>query len=909
MTRTTTIRATDWESDALLSDGALVHLRLPRHDDMAAARSFFDGISAESSYFRFFSAHRPSDEELARHALAEHDRTTGLLAEIDGRIVAVASYVETAKGGSAEVAFAVDDMHQHRGIGTLLLEHLAAIARTVGITRFTAATLANNKKMLNVFRSSGFETQRSLDAGVWELELTLDVDAAATELIADREHVAEARSVKGILSPETIAVIGASGEEGSVGHALFKNLLNGGFRGAVFPINPRARSVLGVRAYASVLDVPDTIDLAVIAVPAPVVPKVLDESGQAGAHAAVVVTAGFAESGVDGAGAEAELVRIARQHGMRLVGPNCIGIVNTDPDVRMDATFSPVDPVRGSVGFASQSGAMGIAALAEAHRLGIGISSFVSLGNKADVSGNDLLQYWESDPATTVAALYLESFGNPQKFGRIVRRFSRTKPLVVMKSGRTDAGRRAASSHTAAMSSDDALAQALFSEAGIIRIDTLAEFFDVTRLLVHQPLPKGRRVAIVGNSGGPGILAADACVAAGLTVPQLAQETQDALRAVLPSIAAVSNPVDLIAGARGDEYEAALRLVLADDAVDAMIVIYTDPMISKATDICAAVTAAVAAGDDKPVAAVFLAADVGPLIDIESSTGKRRSVPVYEFPEAAAVALGRAAWLGAWRARPPGTMATLDGIDTRAAAAVVDGAIAAGGGAETWLDPEETTAVLAAYGIDVIRSVDVRSAAEAAAAATSLGTPVALKVTSPSILHKSDVGGVVLGIETPDEASTVYDDLTGRLGDAMTGAIVQPMASEGVEVIVGLLQDPTFGPVMMFGTGGTTAELWADRAHALVPVTEQRAAQLVGEPRGAALLHGYRGAAPADLAALEELVLRVSTLGEQLPGIAELDLNPVIAGPDGYAVVDARCRVAEPPSRDEPNVRRLRTGG
>lgn len=914
--------SSDWAFDTLLRDGAVMRVRKPSSDDLDAARDFFASLSPRSTTFRFFTAHRLNEDELRKYALAEPANTEGLLAEIDGDLVGVATYVVTEDGRSADAAFAVADIHHHRGVGTLLLEHLAARARRAGISTFTAMTLPENKAMLNVFRSSGFESHRTRDLDVWELELDLTMDADAVAQMARREHVSESESVRSVLCPAAVAIVGASNEAGSVGHALFENLLDARFTGSLYPVNPNARSVHGVPAFASVEDIPGPIDLAVVAVPSRHVDSVIDQCGRIGAAAAVIITAGFAETGPAGLEAEERVLATARRHGMRIIGPNCIGVINTAEDIRMDATFSPVDPMgprrsgprqRGSVGFASQSGAMGIAALAETRDHGIGVSTFVSLGNKADVSSNDLLQYWEDDPGTDVIALYLESFGNPAKFSRIARRVSLTKPIVAMKSGRTEAGRRAASSHTAAMSSDDDLTEALFAEAGIVRVDTMAELFDVTRLLVHQPVPAGPRVAIIGNSGGPGILAADACANSGLMVPELAAHTQQAITELLPVGAGVSNPVDLIASARGDVYQTALEAVLADDGVDAVIVIYTDPMVSEASDVSAGVARAVEQHPGKPVVAAFLAADVGPLIHVEDDEGPvRAAVPVFDFPEAAAVALGHAAWLGGWRARPMGSRATLtdtDPLTARAIAeqALTDGATPGDAARGTWLDPEETARLLRCHGIDLVQSIPVRSADQAASAAAALDGPVALKVVSETILHKSDVGGVALDVD-PARASATYRDFESRFGSEMSGALIQPMAPPGVEVIVGLLHDPTFGPAIMFGTGGVQAELWGDRAHALVPVTEQRAAQLINEPLGSALLRGYRGSTSVDLDALEQLVVRLSALAEDVPAISELDLNPVIATPTGCWIVDARCRVFRPPTQPDTDIRALRPG-
>ncbi|MCL4116625.1 UNVERIFIED_CONTAM: hypothetical protein GTU68_028866 [Idotea baltica] len=672
-----------------------------------------------------------------------------------------------------------------------------------------------------------------------------------------------------------------------------KNLLATGFAGAIYPVNLRATSVLGVPAYPSVAVLPVVPDLAIIAVPASAVRSVLTQCGEAGVGGVVIITAGFAES--DDAEAEHELVDLARWYGMRIIGPNCIGIVNTADGVNVNATFSPAVPVKGKIGFASQSGALGIAALDTLRDLDLGISTFVSLGNKADVSGNDLLQYWHDDPETAVAALYLESFGNPRKFARIARQFCRTKPLIAVKSGRTASGRRAASSHTAALASNDVIADALFRDAGIIRVTTLAELFDVSRLLAMQPVPAGRRVAIVGNSGGPGILAADACEAAGLTVAPLSEATRTALGPMLLPGAGLDNPVDLIAAATPEHYERSVELLMADDDVDVLLVIYTDPMVSDAGDIAAAIGRATASSA-KPVVANFLAADVGSTI----GCGATALIPVYQFPEAAAVALGHACRLGEWRARatsnaPPAH----DDVDLGAARRIIAAGCAHDD--ERWLAPAEVSALLSEWGVELIPTVEAATAGEARAAAERLGFPVAIKLLSDTITHKTDVGGVSLDLATGDAVVASFDDMSARLGADMRGVVVQAMACDGVEVIVGGLADPAFGPVVMVGAGGTTAELWQDRAVALAPLGRERAAALIAETKMHQLLAGYRGSEPADIDALTELLVRIGSLLEAHPEILELDLNPVIVSAAGVQAIDARCHVtAAGPPRPHP---------
>jgi len=891
-----------WTTDVVVGDGGVVRLRPVRRADGLGLLELADRLPDQASYSRLFGSQQPRTEADLEPVLdLDYRQRVSLVAELDSSIIAVGRYRWDENRRSAEVAFVVEDRHQTRGIGTILLEHLAAVARSNGIDRFHASTLWHNRKMLQVFANAGYQVHRSLDKGVWDIEFGLDDSAA--EVIMARERAAEAASVARVLAPSSVAVVGASRKPGSIGNILFRNIISAGFAGMVFPVNLKAGSVAGVKAFPNLSAIPDPVDLVVIVVPAEHVPAVIEEAGDVGAGAVVVVSAGFAETGAEGAEAQRHLVRIARDHGMRLVGPNCIGVINTADDVRLNATFGPDQPTKGPVGFASQSGALGLAILDVAHDLGLGLSSFVSVGNKADLSGNDLLQYWEQDPATEVALMYLESFGNPRKFGRIARRFCRTKPLVVVKSGRTEAGRRAASSHTAALASSDILADTLFRQAGIIRVKTLEELFDVARILVHQPLPAGRRVAVVGNSGGPGILAADACAGAGLEVPELRAETQAALRDVLAPGAGVSNPIDLIASGSADEYEAALNIVLADDAIDAALVIFTDATITDPARIVEALRNALAANASKPMAACFLSGEVGHAIPATDADGHGQDIPVFPFPEAPAIALGHVARLSEWRQQPTGMIPELDGVDvelareraTRSLAAYPDG---------LWLPSDELADLLDAVGVGVVRPRKATSGYEATALAEQVGGAVALKVASETIQHKTDVGGVVLNVE-PGDVAREYEAMAARIGPAMNGALVQPMVESGVEVIIGAVDDPSFGPVVMFGLGGTATELFADRAFSIVPLTDIEAASLVRAPRSSALLFGHRGSEPVDVAALEELVLRISKLADSLPELAELDLNPVIARPDGAFVVDARARLTpihEPPTQP---IRRL----
>ncbi|MGE3621628.1 MAG: acetate--CoA ligase family protein [Acidimicrobiia bacterium] len=701
-------------------------------------------------------------------------------------------------------------------------------------------------------------------------------------------------SIARLLAPRSVAVVGASRSPGTVGHQVLRNLLAGGFAGPVYPVNPSAAHVASVVAYPTVLDVPGPVDLAVVAVPAAAVPEVLGQCARAGVAGVVVLSAGFGETGA--ARAEAELRALVRSHGMRLVGPNCIGIVNTA--VGLDATFSPHLPAPGRIAMLSQSGALGIALLERSARMGLGVSTFVSVGNKADVSGNDLLEHWEHDPATDVVLLYLESFGNPRRFARIARRVSAVKPIVAVKSGRSAAGMRAASSHTAAMASSDVAVDALFRQAGVIRVDTLDELFDMALVLSAQPLPAGPRVAIVGNSGGPGILAADACNAAGLEVVELSTATQAALRATVDPHAAVANPVDLVASATPDAYERALDLVLADDGVDAVIAVST-PTFAAPPAAVAEVLAGVAARTTKTVVGCFVAAPEVPAL-VTAGTGDRLvRVPAFSSPEPAARALGHAARYAAWRRRPAGDLPDLPGLDADAVRAVARAALdrdPAGG----WLPPGEVDAVLAAAGIPGLRSRQVRGAADAAAAADDLGYPVVLKAVGPTIVHKSDVGGVRLGLDTAGEVAEAYEAMAASIGDAMTGGLVQEMAAPGVEAIVGVVQDPLFGPLVMFGTGGTLTELLGDRAFRILPVTDLDAAELVRSLRSSPLLFGYRGSPRVAVGAVEDVLQRVARVASLVGELAELEVNPLVASPAGAVAVDARIRVAPAPPGFEP---------
>ncbi|GBD20185.1 Succinate--CoA ligase [ADP-forming] subunit alpha [bacterium HR28] len=885
------------EADVVLRDGSTVHVRPVRPEDEGAILAFYQGLSAEARKLRFFGEATDLEQAARDDTRVDYVNDCTLVAEAgpEHRIVGVATY-RRLDGDRAEVALAVADAYQGRGLGTILIGHLAEIAESNGIRVFVAWVLPENYRMIQVFRDLGVPVE--IRAGIEEIRVTFptSLTSEAIERFERREQIAAAHALEAVLRPRAVAVIGASRQRGTVGGELFHNLLEYGFNGPVFPVNRNARVVQSVLAYPSIESVPEPVDLAVIAVPAPEVPKVAEECGRKGVRALVVISSGFAEIGPEGRARQDELLRICRAYGMRLVGPNCIGVINTDPEVRLNATFGPLPPAAGRVGFASQSGALGLAIIDYARSLGLGLSSFVSMGNKADISGNDLLNYWETDPRTDVILLYLESFGNPRKFARIARRVARKKPIVAVKSGRTSAGVRAASSHTGALlAASDVTVDALFRQTGVIRTETLEGLFDVATLLANQPLPKGRRVAVVTNAGGPGILAVDSCVAHGLEVPELHETTQEQLRALVPPHASVINPVDLTAPATAEVYRRAIPLVANDASVDALIVIYLPPLRVPSEDVARAIVEAAREVNalGKPMAAVFLSSHGVP----EALQDSEVRIPSYAFPEAAAIALARAAQYAEWRERPLTPAPDFPDIRRDEAASVIASVLGRGGG---WLDPAETARILSCFGIRLVEQELVATPEEAAQAAARLGGLLVLKAVAPGLTHKTERGAVRLGLESPaaiEAAAREMQERLSREGFTALRFLVQRQVVGGVELLVGVTHDRHFGPVVVCGLGGVLVELLRDISVRLTPLAVEDAREMLRELKGFPLLTGYRGSPPVDIAAVEELLLRVSALAEELPDVAELDLNPVIARADGVVVVDARIRIeqAEPP--------------
>ena len=690
-----------------------------------------------------------------------------------------------------------------------------------------------------------------------------------------------ATELRSLFRPRVVAVVGASRERNKIGSAILHNLVTTRFTGTIVPVHPVAPELFGLRAYPRVTDIPMAVDLAIVAVPAAHVEAVVDDCIAKGVRAICIITAGFGECGEEGRSRERAIVAKARAAGCRVVGPNCMGLLNTDPAVMLNATFSPVYPPAGNVAMSTQSGALGVAILDYAKKLKIGISSFVSVGNKADVSGNDLLQYWEADPQTSVILLYLESFGNPSKFSRLARRISRSKPIVALKSGRSAVGAKAAASHTGALASSDAFVDALFHQSGVIRTDTVTELFDVASILSRQPIPAGRRIAIVTNAGGPGILAADACQSHGLEVVELTAATKAALRQLLPAAAAVNNPVDMLASAPPAHYEAALDLVLADPNVDSVLVIFIPPLATNADDVAAAIARSADRAARKPVAGIFMRS-----ADAPAALSK---LPCFAFPEPAAIAMGRVAAYGEWRRQPIGEVPSLPDVQPTLARLVVERVLERGGG---WLTAVEANALIAAVGIATPRSNMATSVDDAVEMAERLGYPVALKAVGRSILHKTEHKALRLGLDNRMAVRIAAASLTKALGDKMEGLLVQRMVPGGAEMMLGAINDPIFGHVIVCGSGGVMIELLADSACRLHPVTNQDAAAMVGALKGVRLLRGFRGNAPADEGAFREAVLRISALVGICPEIQELDVNPLSVLQEGVSALDVRVRVS-----------------
>jgi acetyl coenzyme A synthetase (ADP forming)-like protein len=885
----------------ILRDGSTATIRLAQPQDCEAMTHFFAGLSTDSRRRRFFGSSGPAPQMVAGFCDSSNPRNQLSLivlrsGDTGPRIIATGNYAALGEQ-TAEVAIAVDDAFHGKGIGSLLLERLTLLAVRNGFRRFRALTMSDNKAMLDVFQQSGFECRRKYADGYVEIDLSVlpsETSVARAEL---RDRTATIASLQPFFRPASVALIGASRNPSSIGGRILSALVSGGFQGPIYPVNPAGGTIGDLTVYKRVTDIPQAVDLAVIAVPRDAVFETIDNCATRGIRAVVVITAGFAETGPEGAALQRRLIDKVRGYGMRLVGPNCLGLMNADPAVRLNASFSPLFPEPGGTSFSSQSGALGLAILAAARERQLGLANFISVGNKADVSGNDLLQYWEDDRQTEVILLYLESFGNPRRFARIAKRVSRRKPIIAVKSGRTGAGHRAAGSHTAALAASDVAVESLFHQTGVIRAETLEELFDLATALSSQALPRGRRVGILTNAGGLGILCADSCEGNGLTVPELRGETKTLLREFLPAAASVTNPVDMIASAGPEQFRKAVEVLLSSSELDALIVLYIDVALSQPGAIAEGIAAGISgarksAGAQKPVLACVMASE---------TSGKPikagdEIIPNFPFPESPARVLSKLVTYNEWRDRPPGVIPDFDDIDPPVARSVCAEALRSRGAG--WLSAEETRRVLAALALPLPRGGFCASVNETVEMARQIGFPVALKLASRQIVHKTEFGGVQLNLADETAVRRAFERIRNQLArqnlqHAMDGVIVQPMISGGVELMVGVAPDPSFGPLIAFGLGGIHVEILKDVAFRVTPITDMDAAEMVRAIRGYRLLEGYRGHAPADIPAVEQLLLRVARLVEEVPDIEELDLNPVIALPPGQGclVIDARIRV------------------
>jgi acetyl coenzyme A synthetase (ADP forming)-like protein len=896
--KTETMYPSQYETEILLRDGSSTLIRPIKRDDAQQLLDFIRKLGLDTQYLHLHHIYEEMGlEDAARFCTVDYHDSFAFVAEVlresKRDVVAVGKYYRLPDHYSAQVLFAVEDSYQSRGLGTAMLEQLANVARINNIDTFEADVLVGNERIIDVFKNYGFHITSELKSDVYHISFPISASTAVERKKVERERTSTLISLRSLLQPNSIALIGASRHPGTIGYILLQCLKNSGFTGSLYPVNPNADFLMSLKTYPSVLDVPGVVDIAIIAVPAKIVARVADECGRKGVRVLVVISDGFKETGPEGASREKELRSIAFGHGMRIIGPNCMGVINTAPAVKMNATFSPVFPPQGNVAFLSQSGAMGLVVLEYASNLDMGISTFVSVGNRADISSNDLLEYWEQDEATDVILLYLESFGNPRKFSRIARRVTAKKPVIVVKGGRTQEGSRAASSHTGAMATSDVVSDVLFQHAGIIRVNLMEEMFDIAALLSNQPLPRGRRLVIVTNGGGPGIIAADAAARQGLLLPQPGEKLTGKIKSVLKRDISIHNPLDTTAGADAEEFRGILKLLAQDGDSDAVLAIFIPPVIGDTKDFEVAIrdVAQDFCKREKPLLACFLGQR-----GFKAKLGSGgRFVPSYPFPEEAISALARTVEYSEMRCKPVGKIPVLKGIKRDKGREIIDKAMTRSTTRPLWLAPEEINGLLACYGIHFAETYMAATPDEAAQVALKVGFPVAVKLVSSSITHKSDVGGVTLDLRSANAVKRAFKNIRNRLEKSgrqneMQGVVVQRMIKEGVEVIVGVTQDPSFGPIIMFGTGGIYAELIHDVALRLHPITDLDAKEMIDSIKMAKILDGFRGAPPVDKNSIQDLLLRLSAMVEDISQIAELDFNPVKVMPEGEGcwVVDAR---------------------
>lgn len=888
-------------ADVLLADGTIAVIRALRPDDRAALDLLHEAASDESLRWRFFAVSRQAGHAYVEHIFSATDGpAASLVATAQGAVIAVATAEWTGPHDTAEVAFLVADTEHGRGVGGLLLEHLAAQARDRGIRRFTAEVLCDNVAMSRVFLDAGFRTTRVTSSGVMQVEMETAASTGALDAADLRESRSEARSLAPLLRPRCVAVVGARRDGGGIGHAVLDSIREGGFAGELVAVHPEAELVGGVRAWPRLVDVPQHVDIVIVAVPATRALAVAEDAAAAGASTLVVISSGFEELGEEGREIQRRLVRLARDHTMRVIGPNCLGVMVNDPAIRLNATFTRLVPPAGGLAIASQSGGVGIALLDVATRHGLGVDSFVSLGNKADVSGNDLLAAWLVDPQVTAAAFYLESFGNAPKFARVARRFSEHKPLLAVMGGRSTGGSRAGASHTAAAATPSVGVDALFAQAGVIACDTAEAMAETALVLAEQPRPAGDRVAIISNAGGLGVLAADAAETSGLSVPELPAALRDRLQGHVPGTGGTSNPIDLGAAASPEVLADVVADMLASPDIDALIVVLVATSVADPMPLVDALVQARSQHPDTPVV-------LAPMGGIEPPPDAVRGVTVLSSVSGAVGALARVVRYTQWLAVPREEPAPYDEQRAADARLVADGLLETAGSADGWLGPDEVAALLDPYCLGSTGRV-VHSAAGAAEAAAELGFPVALKVADPRIVHKTDRGLVRTGLTSTIEVVDAVHAFEAELNVREVPVLVQPMAA-GLEVALGIVRDPGFGPLVMVAAGGVSTDVWADRVFLMPPVTASDAARAIRALRLWPLLEGHRGSSPLDSASLEQLVVEVARLAQDVPQVAELDLNPVMVLPSGTALVDVKLRLVAAEMLDAGVPRQLRSVG
>ncbi len=893
-----------YSTSVALKDGSSLHLRPILMSDEERLLALFNRLSKQTIYLRFHHVlTHMSREEARRFCTVNYEDTFALVGTLgegsEERIIAVGRYARQPGANRAQIAFEVEDKYQGLGIGTHLLDQLAYIARDKGINTFEAEVLAENKDMMNVLINSGFNMQRQYQGTTYVGLLDLAPTEVVEQKSFEREKFTSIASLRAFLNPKSVAVIGASRRPNTIGNFVFRNLIQQDFKGVVYPVNPNAEVVAAIKAYPSILDIPGDIDLAIIVVPADKVQQVVEESAHKGVRGVVVLSSGFADIGSEGLERQTKLLSTIRSYGMRMLGPNCMGMMNNSPEVNLNATFANIVPPHGNIAFATQSGVLGSAILMYATSLNIGLSTFVSIGNRADISSNELLQYWEDDPETDVVLLYLETFGNPRKFTRIARSITAKKPVVSLTGNRGNVQKRTITSHTGALATDQAATEALYKQAGILRVDTLEELFDTGNLLANQPLPQGNRVAIISNAGGPALLTAEACRSRGIDVPPLSDGLAQQLKTFLPTRANISNPLDMSPEVSISQYGQTLRLLLKDPGVDMVVVIFILPIprLSEEFDAMIREVAPLYREAGKPLVTSILGTRGA---GISLGPNEKRLVPSFAFPESTAGALARAIEFSQRLKRPGGKIPEFTDIDKDRADRIIASAIHKSGRKQVWLDAESILGLFECYGIRFVTLKIARTPDEAASAAEKIGFPVAVKILSASITQKTEVEGVILDCRSGDEVKKAFarirENLDGIGKSAeMEGVIVQKMVQGGVEVIVGVTQHPAFGPLVMFGLGGIYVELFQDVIFNIHPLTDIDAHEMIKSVKAYQLLEGWRGSKRADIPAIEELLLRISAMAENHPQILEMDLNPVKVLPEGqfYLVVDGRMLVGK----------------